>query len=75
MNLQDLASKIISMLSPSKLANYIAELLEDLNSTKSKLKKAEEDIQKYKDEINQLKGENGKPKFKKKAPKCSNAIG
>lgn len=69
MNLQEFANKIISILSPSKLAKYIAEILEKNNSLEVELKSAKEQVKKYKDEVHKLKGEKGRPTFPKKPPK------
>jgi hypothetical protein len=68
MSLQELASKIIGMLSPQRLAGYIAGILEELNSLKSENKSLKAQVQQHKDEINRIKGERGKPEFKKKEP-------
>ena len=63
-----MASKLISMLSPQKLAGYIVGILEELNSVKSEVKLLKAQLQQHKDEINRIKGERGKPEFKKKEP-------
>lgn len=68
MGLHDTISKLISIFSPQKLVNYIAELVEELNTSKSKNIELENELQKYKDELNRLKGEQSKPKFEKQEP-------
>lgn len=69
MSLHDTISKLISIFSPQKLVTYIAELVEELNTSKSKNIELETELQKYKDELNRLKGEQAKPKFEKVEPK------
>ncbi len=68
MNLQEMASKIIGMLTPQKLVGYVAGLLERNNSLESEVKSLKAQLQQHKDEINRIKGERGKPEFKKKEP-------
>lgn len=69
MSIHDTISKLISIFSPQKLVNYIAELVQELNTAKSDLKTTKDELQKYKDELNRLKGEQAKPKFEKVEPK------
>lgn len=68
MSIQDVVSKIISVFSPQKLVSYIVELIEEINSLKTEVKKLREQNQAWQDEVNRLKGEKGKPEFKKKEP-------
>jgi hypothetical protein len=68
MSLQEMASKIIGMLSPQKLATHIAGLMEELNNSRAEIKSLKAQLQQHKDEINRIKGERGKPEFKKKEP-------
>jgi hypothetical protein len=68
MSLHDSISKLISIFSPQKLIDYIAELVEKNNSLEVETKNLKSELQNYKDELNRLKGEQGKPKFEKKEP-------
>jgi hypothetical protein len=68
MSIQDTVSKIIKLFSPQKLVDYMVELVEEINSLKTEVKKLKEQNQAKQDEINHLKGEQAKPEFKKNEP-------
>jgi len=67
-SIKDFVGQIIHVFSPQKLIDYISGILDENNKLKVHVQDLEDKVSKYKKEINELIGEQGKPEFKKKEP-------